>query len=371
MFIHRWKAVLTGAALIAAVGGTAMQANAQLIASDSYQIGAGGTQTDINTQAANGQYQNNGAYYAQSGNDTTTGRPAVNAFGFAQAGVTNAAGTTVSNGSSLGGVASSNFTTTSTGLQNAAIGAATGTSGKVNWLGVGSFDGTIRSAAHNLAVLPTAAANSSTLFFSYLVQRGTFTANANVDFVGVGYGNAVNLGNPGLGAATTLSGLFTGFSGTNGDLTVRYRNTAGNLAETTLLASSSGPLGTISGTTYLVVLRADLNTSGTGDTITYYLNPTDFTSNASLLNTASASGSFAANIAATPSDIQRLTFFTRNYTQTAFFDEARFGYLGAGVTSPGAALGVSAVVTAPEPGSVAFALLGGVAFVGARRRKRA
>ena len=331
MTIYRLKTSVTIAAVMSFLGANATIANAQLIAADSYRIG---------TAPAAGEYANSTSLASQA---TVT-----------VAGFTN----------SLAGTGTAQFQSTSLGLNNAAIGATSATSGKVNYLAPAvDAAATNRSTARSLTTpVPTA----TTYYFSHLVNRGAVTSTPigngrNRDFVGVGFSNTVT---PTIGT-TGLTGIYVGFSGDTGSLVLRYRDTAStNVAETSLIAAVGN---NIDNTTYLVVAQVDVNTNGANDTVTYYVNPTDFTSNATLASTSLITGSFQANILSASSDIQRLTYFSRDFNSGAFFDEARLGAGGTGI-SPAAALGLN-IATAPEPGSLLLVLLGGITSVGIRKRR--
>ena len=74
------------------------------------------------------------------------------------------------------------------------------------------------------------------------------------------------------------TGLFFGFgmapnSGTQGGMGIGSINTAGTAALGTIASLGSSFQG-IYGTTYLIVLKIDFNTSGANDTVTVYINPT-------------------------------------------------------------------------------------------------
>ena len=323
MKLHLVKAGIAGAFVAAMLGGTLTPANAQLIASDSYKIGS---------TPASGQYANNTSLASQA---------SVTVQGFTN---------------SLGGSGTSQFQSQTGGLNYTAYGADSTTSGKVTYLATG-LDNTGRSTARNLATpIPT----SSTYWFGYLLNRGAVSGSTGLGFVLTGFGAP---GEPIVGSAG-IAGLFAGYSGDSGNLVLRYRDTSNLGAETTLL---SGAGGALDNNTYLVIASVDVNVGGgIADNVSYWVNPTDLTSTATLTSTSAASGAFTGNLLSAPSDITRLNYLSRNWNSSAFFDEPRLG------TSLASISGITASA-APEPGSFALLGTGALTFAGmciTRRRRK-
>jgi PEP-CTERM motif len=300
-------------------------ARAQLIASDSYAIGSSLT---------SGQYPSGAALSST-----------------ALLGVSGTAGGLTTPGFTVGrygaGTGTSQFSATSSGLSYAPLGAASGTSGKVSYAAAG-LDNTNRSTARTLS---PAAPVSSTYWTSLLVNRGA-TVGTGLNYVMAGFGGTTA---PLTLAAAGGPGLFMGFSGDAGNLAMRYRDVGGTFTETILNPT------TLANTTYAIVARIDVNTSGTSDSVTWWLNPTDFTSPATLTSTAQLTNSFTGNVLSANTDLVRLNYLSFNWNSSAFFDEARLG-------TTLASLGGQAGAAAPEPGTIALGTLGLAALLARRRR---
>jgi CxxC motif-containing protein (DUF1111 family) len=144
------------------------------------------------------------------------------------------------------------------------------------------------------------------------------------------------------------TGLFFGFglapfSGTQGGLGLGALNTAGNnpLPAANLASSFLGTYGT----TYLIVLKVDFNTSGNNDTITAYINPT---ANA-------VTPGFAATYTVTTFDVGMITGIGFQRPGGDFVikaDEVRVGDTYADVVGLGSMSGVPPpVITSVTPGT--------------------
>lgn len=273
----------------------ASNARAAVIASDSYLIGS---------NPPGGEYVSGTALKSQPANLVNTG---------------------FVNGPYASGSGTSNFTATSSGLNSAVLGASTATSGKVNWLGAAVDNTNPRSVARNLTTpVPT----SSTYWISHVANRGGITSIAPNGWVLTGFGNTVAPAKGTIGAI--LGGLFVGFAPnttnpTVADLVIRYRDTAatGALATTGDVVLLDGNAQDISNISNTVVMRVDLNVVGGQDNITWYLNPTDGTSAASLADTAQATGTFSGFPIQNATDLVRLNYSADEWSGTAFFDEPR------------------------------------------------
>jgi len=316
------RLVLSSALALLGLGVLSSAAQAQLLVSDSYLTGA---------SPALGQYVTSPAASAQLKAQPGT---LVN-LGFV-------------NGAYGSGTGTAQFAATTSGLTYAPLGASSATSGKVTY-SAAALDSAVRSNARNLSPTPTL---SSTYWTSILVNRGTIASGVGFNYVMAGFGGSI--------APTTLGavggpGLFMGFSGSAGDLAMRYRNTAGNVAETILTSSSAN-------TTYAIVAKISVNTAGITDNVNWWVNPTDFTSETTLTSTALANGAFSGNLLSANTDLVRLNYIAVNWNSSAFFDEVR---LGTTLASLG---GTSAGAAAPEPGTLALGALGLLALVAQRRR---
>lgn len=296
---------------------SATSAEAQVIARDSYLIG---------TTPASGQYT------------------AATALRLQPAGLVN---TGFANGPYSGGTGTSQFSATTSGLSYSPLGATSAGSGKVSYAAA-PLDNTLRSNARNLS---PAVSSQSTYWMSVLVNRGAITSTG-LNYAMTGFGNAVAPTT--VGAATTTTGLYVGFSGDSGNLAMRYRNTSGVLAESVLLATSAN-------TTYAIVARIAVNTSGITDNVTWWVNPTDFTSTTTLTSTALATNSFSGNLLSAGTDFVRLNYLSYNWNSSAFFDEVTLG-------TTLASLGGASFTAAPEPGTLVLGLMG-IGAMWMRRRR--
>jgi hypothetical protein len=212
--------------------------------------------------------------------------------------------------------------------------------------------------------------NSSTYYVAGLFNLGTWsgTAAAGVRSNLVGFGNATTPTAPGTTASST--GLFIGFAQdgsaasntSGGNLVIRYNSGAGLMADSIV---ADGTVSTLQNTgTNLVI--AEISVGSGIDTVTWWLNPTDGSSDSALTSSASASGSFTGNIVndANPgSSFARLNWISQGWGNSSgastFFDEPR-------LSTDLAGLGLVAV---PEP--TAAAVLGLVGLMGLGRRRRA
>ena len=314
------------------LAGLASHASAGLIATDSYTIGS---------DPAAGQYAAGVGLLKQ---------PAglVN-FGFATGGYT-------------GGSQTGNFQATSGGLSYPPLGTPSANDGKVSWIGA-QADGVTRSNARNLNPV----ASSGTYWFNILVSQDGTTASSTNGYVLAGLGNTVPpLFGPTVG---NNQGLFFGFAqhGTAndvGDLVIRYRNGTNTTADAILVSGATSNTANV----YDIVARLDVNVGGgSADNLTYWVNPTNFSSQAALdataLVTNDSTGPLSTFALQSASDFQRMTYSATNWTGRANFDEIRFGTTLADV-------GPTPAV--PEPASILLLTSGMVGGLGlAIRRRRA
>ena len=336
------KRILLALAASALLAGAA---NAQLIAGDSYQIGS-------NLSA--GQYpdgtalSNSGVLGAAGGTGNVLQTP-----GFL-------------NGRYGGGSGTAQFAATSGGLAYAPFNDTSAGSGKVTFAPP-SLDNVYRSTARTLS--PSLTGSPITTFYeSALVNRGAVsTTTTGRDFVLAGFGNASS--NISVGTAG-VTGLFFGFTGDAGNLAIRYRdnsnNGAGVITETQLLNGAP----TVDNATYALVFKIEQNyVGGTADRLTYWVNPTDPSSDTTLTATSLSTGVITNdNILSSPGDFIRLNYVAHNYDSSAFFDEVNLGGNTPASVTPNIQAGV-----VPEAGTISLLLTGGIALAGivVRRRKTA
>jgi hypothetical protein len=310
------------ASMVVACAMTA-SAQASLLGTDSYVIGADPTA---------GQYVANTAIRSQPAALTNLGFVA---------------------GPYASGTGTSQFSATASGLNYAPLGEDSSSSGKVNYNAAG-LDGAIRTNARNLSgVTP-----SSTYWISHLVNRGNIPQGAGTGYALTGFGNAIA---PQSGATTGfLEGAYVGFDQdpTNpnnfGNLIIRSRRSAAQTAEDEVLID--GAAASTFGTTYAVVMKAEVDVIGGQDRISWWLNPTNFSNEATLTSSSLSSGSFL-NFAY-PADrvLDRLNYSAQNWNGNVFFDGVRLSSTLDGLGG-----------TVPEPSSIALVVLAGLGLVAGRR----
>ena len=314
-------AVATAAVLT--VTGLAATASAQLVAADSYVIGSDPTA---------------GEYVA--GPIRSSSQPS------------NLTNTGFANGGYGGGTGTAQFQVTAGDLG----GVNTDSRGDKVIYGSAPLDNAVRSNARSLVGVP----DVSTYYISYNVNRGDNPTAGGNGFALTGFGNAIV---PVRGATSgNLEGLFVGFAedgtaGNFGNLVLRARTTSTQTAEDVVLVN--GATTSTFGTTYTVVLKVEANVGGgSADQVTYYLDPTDFSSDAALASSSSLSSTistFAIGAGGGDAAFARLNYVAQNWDGNVFFDEPRL------------ALSPQSLVI-PEPTTLALAGLGGLTLL---RRRRA
>jgi hypothetical protein len=333
---------LTAAVVILGASATA---SAGLIASDSYATGS-------NPLA--GQYTAGNSLSNYNGN---TGQPI------------NLTNTGFANGGYNSGIGTGNFMASSTGLVSAADGSDSST-GSVEWTGA-PLDNQNRSVARTLS--PFTEGSSGTYWTSMLVSNAGTQTTTN-GFVLAGFGGSSGLfpGAPGASVGGNIQGIYIGFADENGgsgeaDLIIRSRDTSTSdkgTQDTTLVSNS------LAGQTYLVVAEMNVNPGGSSlDSVTYWVDPTDFTSTTSLTSTAIASAtfstySFAGSTTTNGNDFYRLNYAENDWDGQAYFDQVELGTSLASITPLTNAV--------PEPASIAMTALGlgGFAMASYLRRRR-
>jgi hypothetical protein len=253
-----------------------------------------------------------------------------------------------------------NVQVVSTGLTSSAVSYETG--GAVNL--VGPTTSGVSTLARNFS-----AASSSTYYMSCLCNRGNVNTINPGSYSLMGFGNT---GTPALGSSgANFMGVYIGYSEVGatssggtlddfGDLVLRTRQLIGgsNIGVDTVLVD--GQATTTFSKTYLVIIKLAVNASGT-DLMSYWVNPTDLTSETQMSNTALISGSVTTNNISSSADLSRLEFAESNFDGPVTFDEPRIA-----TTLPD----LLAATPVPEPTTcmMFFATAGLLACCGRRHR---
>jgi hypothetical protein len=222
-------------------------------------------------------------------------------------------------------------------------------------------DNIYRSTARSIATPYTSAGTNGPVYLSGIANTAAFPDNPNnVGLRGyalMGFTNA-------LGANATsgaLAGYFLGFRATANDtvdLVLRHRNGTNSatdpLADIVLLPNATP------GTSYQFLIKTDVNViGGNQETVHWWVNPADVSSEATATSTALASGTFNDySLQNATQDISRLTVATSNWDANAYFDEFRLGTT------------FTDVAGAPVPEPASLGLLAAPALLALRRRSR-
>ncbi len=216
-------------------------------------------------------------------------------------------------------------------LNNPGVSYDDASDGKGTYL-ASSFD-FFRQAFHNLD--PYTPADS--YFMSFFVNPGgSFLATGSREYATIGFTNVVDSASFNNTSIDNVFGLQVGFRGEDAgaaadtaDLILRARDLAsGDLTDTVLIADAAN-------VTYHVLMKVDVNVGGgTADDVTYWVNPADVTSEATLDTSSAATGSVSTAALDATDSITRLNLITSNWARSFFFDEARFGYDLSSVAGP-------------------------------------
>ncbi|MGL4514998.1 MAG: hypothetical protein ACRCT8_18085 [Lacipirellulaceae bacterium] len=316
-----WR--LAGAAvLVAAVAlGVTSPASAQLIAADSLNadvydpLGLGTFRLDQTGSAANGR-----PVITPGWTDDGTGSPAP---------------WTQGTGNLQWDVGSPGNLT----LGNPAVSYDDASTGKGRFLGIAA-NSTV-TFRRGFRVMDTFAP-ADTYYMSALVNPGGAYTNSGrrqhglVGFVGPGWDEAGLT--TGTSAEGTPYGLMFGFHGEQAtsnpadagqlDLVVRARGgdvNAPTMIDTVLVKGTTE--ATLDNITYLVMLKLEVNQSGATDRVTYWVSPSDLTSEATATTSALATGSFDTLAMDNNTRINRTQIAFSSYEgKNLFFDELRFAY---------------------------------------------
>jgi len=198
-------------------------------------------------------------------------------------------------------------------------------------------------------------AASNTYYMSFFVNPGGAFVSGSREHAVVGFSNFFGQAEfENQAGSANVFGLFAGFRGEDAgaapdevDLILRARGASGDLEDTVLLSDAQA-------TTYHVMYRVDVNASGSTDNVTYWVNPSDLSSEGAATSSAVATGTVPTFSMNTNSDIIQKHVLTNQWARSFFWDETRFGY-------------DFASVAIPSPGAAALLGLAGVA--GVRRRR--
>ena len=341
---------------IAAVAASllASSAHATLIAADSYRIGA---------DNAAGQYPAGSSLSAANTTRVNTG---------------------FANGRYANGTGTSNFVVSSTSATPASPIATAG--GRVFFTGLSATDTSVNRTNSRLLATASNFAAGTSYFTSQILTRGANAAAAPSAgaFVGLGFGNSVTP-TPGISfsgtTAASLSGAFLGFAGTGaatdfGSLVIRARTASTPTGQNVDTVIIDGATTSTENQTYFIVTKVASGINGGIDGLSYWVNPTDLSSEGQMTATAAYTNANAPlnffGPQGTGGDVDRLTFAdtvntpfgtaaTGVFRGTALFDEPRLGTTLADVTP----------APVPEPTTLVAVAGAGLTLLRRRRRRRA
>ncbi|MEO1130197.1 MAG: phosphodiester glycosidase family protein, partial [Planctomycetota bacterium] len=184
-------------------------------------------------------------------------------------------------------------------------------------------------------------APADTYFMSFFVNPGSgFLSSGSREHAVVGFTNFFNEGAFENTNSDDVFGLFAGFRGDDAgalpgqaDLILRARNGAGDLQDTVLVAN-------VQASTYHVIYKLEVNAAGSDDVVTWWVNPSDLSSEAAMTGSAVATGVVNTDAMTANDQIDRLFVLANNWARVFFWDETRMGYDLASVVN---------VATQPDP----------------------
>ncbi|MEM1011703.1 MAG: dockerin type I domain-containing protein, partial [Planctomycetota bacterium] len=171
----------------------------------------------------------------------------------------------------------------------------------------------------------TPVANGEDYFMSFLVNPGgSFQTSVNFGYATIGFTNFFDSqAFANVPGSANVFGLQVGYRGDSTgdddgfDLIVRARDSSGDLADFDLAPG-------VANATSLVVLK--VTPTAAEDEVTFWVNPTDPSSEAGLTSTAASTGSFDTFALNTPGDMDRLNVLTNGWGRNFFYDEPRLAY---------------------------------------------
>ncbi len=235
-----------------------------------------------------------------------------------------AAGTTLSGQSSASATGftgvwqngSANLQAEAGGILDGDVNLIPPSNGQGRFLPVADMFPSFRTNNYGLAPIGSVPPNN-TFYTSHLVNAGT-SGGLTDQFAFVGFGSSVS-STAFAGTAGNLLGAFTGFviraNGTV-DLVVRSRTST-----TTPFTSDAILASNVAGTTFNVVMALEYDNPG--DTVRYWLNPTDFSNGeAGLTASTTVNGSIAGFQLSGLSDMNRFSVSTTFTSRSFFWDES-------------------------------------------------
>lgn len=200
-------------------------------------------------------------------------------------------------------------------------------------------------------------AASDTYYMSMFVNAGgSFLGSGSREYATAGFTNFYGSGGFNNTSADNVFGLMAGFRGEGAgaaageaDLILRARGASGDLEDTVLLSN-------VDSNTYHVLYKLEVNVGGgSADQVTFWVNPSDLSSEAAMTASAAVTGTVSTFSMDTNTRIDRFSVTTSNWARSMFWDENRFGY------------DLNSVTGIPTPAAAGLLGLGGL--VAARRRR--
>jgi hypothetical protein len=144
-----------------------------------------------------------------------------------------------------------------------------------------------------------------------------------------------------------------------GSLIIRTRQDIGGTQENvdTILVDGEG--NSTNEVTYFVVAKVSVNTSGSNDTLQYWVNPTSLSSDSAMSSSALVTNTITVNTIGSSADLTKLMLAEQSYNATIDFDEPRIATNLADL---------AAATPTPEPSTVGLVLLTAAGLLGRRRK---